>query len=624
MKYTDRLNVVTGFLNRLSLIRKLTVMVLIPTVGLAFFAVLEVNRKRTVAAEMEGLVGLVNLAFEATSLIDAFERERGLVAAMLAGSSDEDVARFSTQRERTDQLISSFRGSLAAAAEDDAFAELMTVAMGAIDMLEPRRKKIGAGVTSMQEINAYSDTISALLPIMTAVVEATTQGQVKSMLLSIEYLAQLRVGAGLEQTALNVMFTMDFADPGMVMAVVKLVARQDVSQEFFLAHGAVEDVERFLAALAEEEHQDFYQLRSIATRSGEIDEFGIDPQRWWRASSKRIRALSDVSSIVAEHTLEQMTSLRDGARRAAWLSSLLALGAILAAVILSGYTARLLSRSLTAASTATQGTVNQIISSVQQLSASTGETVTAMAQTSTTIDELRQTSITAAAKAEATSEVAQGSKAVSDEALEAVSQGVEAMQSIREGVEGIAHNIVELNEKTVRIGEIVETVKAIAEQSNLLAVNASIEAAKAGEQGRGFAVVAGEVKALAQNSKEATDEIRTILSEIERSSNAAVMTTEQGVKRVEQGNELIGELGQTINRLARVIEDGADAASQISLTASQQLTGIEQITEALKSIEGAAAENAAGAQQLGKAADEVMVVSNQLAEIVEGRRIAEA
>ncbi|MFV2072420.1 MAG: methyl-accepting chemotaxis protein [Thermoanaerobaculales bacterium] len=599
-------------------------MVLIPIVGLAFFAVLEVNRKRTVAAEMEGLMGLVNLAFEATNLIDAFERERGLVAVMLAGSSDEDVSRFSIQRDRTDELISSFRKSVAGTADNAALSELMTVALEAIDNLEPRRKKIGVGLSSMQEINAYSDTINAVLPIMTALAGATTQDQIKSMLSSVEYLAQLRVSAGLEQTALNVMFSMDFADPGMVMEVVGMVARQKVFEEFFLAHGSPGDIERFQSAMAEEKHQDFNQLRNIVTRSREIDEFGIDPLRWWRASSKRIGALSEVSSMVAEHTLEQMTSLRGAARQAAWISSLLAFGAILAAVILSGYTARSLSRSLTAASTTTQGTVNQIISSVQQLSASTGETATAMAETSTTIDELRQTSITAAAKAQATSDVAQGSKAVSEKALDAVAQGAEAMQSIREGVEGIAHNIVELNEKTVRIGEIVETVKAIAEQSNLLAVNASIEAAKAGEQGLGFSVVAGEVRALAERSKEATDEIRTMLSEIERSSNAAVMTTEQGVKRVEQGNELIGDLGETIDSLARIIEDGADATSQISLTSAQQLTGIEQITEALKSVAGATADNAAGAQQLEKAADQVMVVSRQLAEIVEGRRIAEA
>src|SRR5690606_18651776 len=123
----------------------------------------------------------------------------------------------------------------------------------------------------------------------------------------------------------------------------------------------------------------------------------------------------------------------------------------------------------------------------------------------------------------------------------------------------------ELSEKNIQIGEIVQSVNAIAEQSNLLAVNASIEAAKAGDHGRGFSVVASEVKALAQQSKQATEQIRSILTEIQKSSNGAVMITEQGVKRVEEGGSLIEELGRTIRSLGTAIDGSADTATQISL-----------------------------------------------------------
>jgi methyl-accepting chemotaxis protein len=192
------------------------------------------------------------------------------------------------------------------------------------------------------------------------------------------------------------------------------------------------------------------------------------------------------------------------------------------------------------------------------------------------------------------------------------------MRLIREEVEGIAERIVDLSERHAQISDIVENVNAIAEQSNLLAVNASIEAAKAGEHGRGFAVVASEVRSLAERSKEATQQIRSILGEIQRSSNSAVMVTEQGVKRVDRGNELIEELGHGVETLARTIQEGSEASQQISLISSQQLAGIRQITDALRNVEEAASGNAAGAQQLEEAARKLQTVSERIVVIVRG------
>jgi methyl-accepting chemotaxis protein len=430
--------------------------------------------------------------------------------------------------------------------------------------------------------------------------------------------------AGFERIALTMAATIDMMDSGTFNSLVTLGARQKTYEEIFLAHADPDHAALYREAMEGPEVQQVEEIRAAALQDSEADVLGIDPDRWWQLSTARIDRVAGVGQAVGGGVIELVNQLRRRATGAAWLSAVLALGAILVAAGLSAVVGRGLGRSLKGASEDAQGAAAQIMTSVQQLTASTSETASAVAETSTTVDELRHTSTSAAGKAQATSEVALQSKVASDEALDAVSQGVEAMQSIRDGVEGIATNIVELSEKTVRIGEIVDSVKAIAEQSNLLAVNASIEAAKAGEQGRGFAVVAGEVKALAERSKEATEEIRSILSEIERSSTAAVMITEQGVKRVEEGGELIEELGQAIEKLARVIEESSDAASQISLTAGQQLAGIEQIGEALQSVEGAASENAVGAQELEQAAEQVRIVSGRLSGIVHGGAATES
>ena len=116
------------------------------------------------------------------------------------------------------------------------------------------------------------------------------------------------------------------------------------------------------------------------------------------------------------------------------------------------------------------------------------------------------------------------------EAAQAVSEETDVLeaefkQRIREQMEAIAESMVRLSEQGQAIGQIIATVEDLAAQSNLLAVNASIEAAKAGEHGKGFGVVAQEVKSLAEQSKQATNQVRTILSDIQKATTAAVMAT---------------------------------------------------------------------------------------------------
>jgi len=134
------------------------------------------------------------------------------------------------------------------------------------------------------------------------------------------------------------------------------------------------------------------------------------------------------------------------------------------------------------------------------------------------------------------------------------------MQDLRGRVETIAEQILALSEQTQQVGEIISSVEDLADQSNLLAVNAAIEAAKAGEQGRGFAVVAQEVRTLAEKSKAATVQVRTMLTDIQRATNAAVLATEQGTRGADEGARLVEQAGITIRQLDETIRHSAEAA----------------------------------------------------------------
>lgn len=295
------------------------------------------------------------------------------------------------------------------------------------------------------------------------------------------------------------------------------------------------------------------------------------------------------------------------------ISCLILLGSISVWII------RSVNGTMTRASDAARKIAQQISSAVKQQAGASAETATSVSQTATTVGEISKTSDLAAEKAKAVADTADKSAASSQNSLEAINRGTAAMAAIHDEVENTAAQILELSQKNLQIGEIVQSVNAIAEQSNLLAVNASIEAAKAGEHGKGFSVVAGEVKALAGQSKEATNQIRAILSEIQKASNTAVMITEQSVKRVDEGSRIIEELGGVLEESGAINEESTDAAKQIAMITNQQQAGLEQISDAMRSIERATQGNAAGAQQLEVAAQQVQELSTTLTSIIDGR-----
>jgi methyl-accepting chemotaxis protein len=219
-----------------------------------------------------------------------------------------------------------------------------------------------------------------------------------------------------------------------------------------------------------------------------------------------------------------------------------------------------------------------------------------------------------AASAEATS-------AASHAGLKAVEDTGRTMEAIREQAEAVAENIVALSERTQAVGEIISTVNDIAEQSHLLALNAAIEAAAAGEHGRSFSVIAGEVKNLADESRAATVQVRSILGDIQRGINSSVMLTEEAVKRVESGKEQAGVADRTIREMTESIQQSVQAFQQIVAGANQQQIGFTQVMQAVRDIGQASLQTASSTRQLEKAAVNLTALAQQLQAAVERYRI---
>jgi methyl-accepting chemotaxis protein len=254
----------------------------------------------------------------------------------------------------------------------------------------------------------------------------------------------------------------------------------------------------------------------------------------------------------------------------------------------------------------------EILATTRQQAASTAEQAAAVQQANATMAEISQSGVQISERAKQVAATAQATSSASSAGLQSVRNTTAIMESIRQQAEAVAENVIALSEKTQAVSEIISSVNDISEQSHLLALNAAIQAALAGEHGRSFSVVAREMKDLADQSKQATMQVRSILGDIQKAISSSVMLTEEAVKRVESGRQQADVADRTIRELTENIGESVRAFQQIVGGSSQQQIGFEQVTEAFRNIGIASQETASGTKQSEKAAANLNALAQQL------------
>lgn len=249
--------------------------------------------------------------------------------------------------------------------------------------------------------------------------------------------------------------------------------------------------------------------------------------------------------------------------------------------------------------------------SQQQASGAT-EQASAVAEVTSTIEELGYTSRQIAQSAEQVSEAAAATMENLSQGQGAVDESVSAMERIKGKVQDVATRILALGERSQQIGEIIDLIDDISDETHLLSLNAAIEAAGAGEYGRRFAVVAAEVKNLANRTIAAAKEVKSVVAEIQAATSSAVMATEEGVKEVERGALLANRAGQTMDAIVMMAERTVQASQEISLATSQQQTASEQVVETMRDVAEVSRQTAAGSRQMAEAAATLTAIAERL------------
>lgn len=237
-------------------------------------------------------------------------------------------------------------------------------------------------------------------------------------------------------------------------------------------------------------------------------------------------------------------------------------------------------------------------------------------EVATAIEEMTKTIIETTKNTSLAAEAAKLAGSTANEGGIVVKQTIDGMNRIAEVVNKSAETIKSLGKSSTEIGEIIQVIDDIADQTNLLALNAAIEAARAGEQGRGFAVVADEVRQLAERTTKATKEIAVMIKQIQKKTEEAVASMQEGTVEVDKGKELADKAGQSLSQIIKSSEQVVDLSIQVASASEEQSATAEQISKSISNISSITNENTSGIQQVASSLTDLNTMTKNLYELV--------
>jgi methyl-accepting chemotaxis protein len=264
-----------------------------------------------------------------------------------------------------------------------------------------------------------------------------------------------------------------------------------------------------------------------------------------------------------------------------------------------------------------QSSSTELQAAATQQASGAREQASATTQVSTTVRELLSTFRQIAGNAQQVSRAADETVGATRTGAQTVDRAQEAIETVRRQVDVIVNHMLDLGKRSQEIGGILDIINELSEQTNILAINATIESAGAGEHGRRFAVVAEEIRKLADRVGVSTKDVRTLIDEIRAAANTTIMATEDGSKAVQNSARQFADVAGTFKRIAELTGTNLDVARQIELSTQQQTSAVEQVSSAIQQVAITAKQTEVSSAQTLQTSTHLIQLSRQLSTLVD-------
>ncbi|PPC78133.1 hypothetical protein C4K68_06950 [Pokkaliibacter plantistimulans] len=647
---------------RLKLLHKLLLLILPAALCLLIFAAQLITIHIDQSGKASQVYNEIALTTVNSRLVHELQKERGMSAGFLGSKGQTFGSELKQQRLLTDQRVSELHAYLTNNADVTQASEVLRQTMQDVQSqlarLEQIRQQVDAQSLKVPDAVGFYTRLNHDL--IATIVDASKHAPSVALSQGLQTyysLIQMKELAGLERAALSNGFGAGAMSDLAYANFLRLLSGEQIYADDFRNSATTAQAGQLDALLRQPAMQEVESFRQHALQR----EFSQDAKAWFQAATVRINQLKTFEDELAEGLMTSSSLYRSSASQGLWLVlSLTALSLLLViglgiwiirglrqqiehigicinhivtehdltshAKVITFDELGVIARQLSELIDMFRQSIHQIVMSSEQVSHSshqTSETVSntqqhlnlqkqeaftvssAIEQMAATVKEVSENAVATSDHTGFADRMVQASISLNDQVIEAVTRAVNQINSAVGSIQG-------LNNRSNQIANIIDVIKGIAEQTNLLALNAAIEAARAGEQGRGFAVVADEVRSLAQRTQISTGEIESMIQGFQADSNKAVTDVEVSKRLVDDSMARTGEVSNNLTELRRKMTDISDRSLQIAAATEQQATVSEQIARSMLAVRESTDKTAMEGQIISQAAEELSQLAAQL------------